>query len=108
MDDTVTISREEYDRLVRLAEDAEDTAAAEEALKTERIPAALADRILDGEPPLTVYRDLRGLSKSALAERSGVHRVQIADIEAGRKTGSVATIRKLADALGVAIDDIVP
>ena len=32
---------------------------------------------------------------------------QIADIEAGRKTGSIETVRKLADALNVAIDDLV-
>jgi hypothetical protein len=31
--------------------------------------------------------------------------VQIADIEAGTKTGSVETLKKLADALGVALDD---
>jgi mRNA interferase RelE/StbE len=42
-----------------------------------------------------------------LFEKSGVNRVQIADIEAGRKSGSVETIRKLADALEVAMDDLV-
>jgi DNA-binding XRE family transcriptional regulator len=105
--DTVTIPREEYDRLVRLAEDAEDIAAAGDALQTELIPAAFANRILDGESPLTVYREFRGLSKSALAARSGVNRVQIADIEVGRKAGSVATLGKLAAALGLSIDDIV-
>jgi DNA-binding XRE family transcriptional regulator len=106
--DTVTIPREEYDRLVRLADDAEDIAAAERALQTERIPAAFANRILDGESPLAVFREFRGLSQSGLAARSGVNRVQIADIEAGRGVGSVATLRKLADALGLTIDDIAP
>jgi mRNA interferase RelE/StbE len=43
----------------------------------------------------------------ALFTTSGVNRVQIADIEAGRKSGSVETILKLADALGVAIDELV-
>lgn len=108
MNETVTISREEYQRLVALAEDAVDIAAAEAALKTEMIPAAFADRILDGESPLRVYRDLRGLTQAALAGRSGVNRVQIADIESGRKSGSIATLRKLADALGVTLDDLAP
>ncbi len=49
--------------------------------------------------------ELIGLTQMALFETSGVNRVQIADIEAGRKSGSVETIRKLADALGVAMDD---
>jgi transcriptional regulator with XRE-family HTH domain len=56
---------------------------------------------------LRVWRDVRGLTQMALAEASGVNRVQIADIEAGRKTGSVATIGKLAEALGIGIDDLV-
>lgn len=108
MTDTVSIPRDEYERLCRIAEDAEDLAAADAALKTESIPAAFANRILDGESPLRVYRELRGLTQVALAKRSGVNRVQIADIEAGRKTGSIATIRKLADALDLTLDDLAP
>lgn len=55
---------------------------------------------------MRVYRELRGLTQMALFEISGVNRVQISDIEAGRKTGSVVTLRKLADALGLTIDDL--
>ncbi|WP_324187668.1 helix-turn-helix transcriptional regulator [Sphingopyxis solisilvae] len=33
--------------------------------------------------------------------------MQIADIEAGRSKGSVETVRKLAEALGVRVDDLV-
>ena len=36
------------------------------------------------------------------------NRVQIVDIEADRNSGSVRTLRKLADALGVTVDDLVP
>lgn len=50
---------------------------------------------------------LRGLTQAALAERAGVNRVTVAAIETGRKQGSVATLHKLADALGVAVDDLV-
>ena len=37
-----------------------------------------------------------------------MNRVQIADIEADRATGSVRTLRTLADALHVAVDDLLP
>ena len=74
----------------------------------ELVPAFVADRLIDGEAPLRVWREYRGLSQSALARASGVNRVQIVEIEAGRGTGSVATLRRLADALAVAMDDIVP
>ena len=54
-----------------------------------------------------MFRDLRGLTQARLAELANVNRVQIADLEAGRKTGSVETVKKLADALGVLVDDLV-
>ena len=54
-----------------------------------------------------MFREWRELSQTALADQSGVNRVQIVEIEAGRKTGSVATLRKLASTLGVTIDDLI-
>lgn len=113
MADTVTIPREEYERLIALAEDGADVAAFDRAMsrlaagEDELIPAQFANRIIDGESPLRVYRDYRGLTQSALAERASVNRVQIADIEAGRKSGSIETVKKLANALGVAVDDLI-
>ncbi|WP_249030804.1 helix-turn-helix transcriptional regulator [Roseinatronobacter thiooxidans] len=47
-----------------------------------------------------------GCLKQNLARRSGVNRIQIIDIEAGRKTGSAATLKKLAMALQVDMDDL--
>lgn len=113
MTDTVTIPRVEYDRLLAIAEDMADNAAFDRVVarlasgEEEAVPAAFANRIIDGESPLRVYREYRGLTQVALAEASGVNRVQIADIEAGRKSGSVETVRKLAAALNVAVDDLV-
>ena len=113
MNDMVTIPREEYERLRQAAEDLEDIATIERiqadiaAGREELIPSTLVDRMLAGESPLRVYRDFRGLTQAALAEAAKVNRVQIADIEAKRKTGSVATLRKLADALRLTIDDLV-
>ena len=60
-----------------------------------------------GRNHLRVYRELRGMTQQALADAAHVNRVQIADIEAGRNSGSVTTARKLADALQVAIDDLI-
>ena len=113
MNETVTIPKAEYDRLCALEEDFADirTALAVEARiasgEEELIPARTVDRLIDGEPPLRVWRESRHLTQAELARASGVNRVQIVDIEAGRSTGSVHTLRKLADALGVAVDDII-
>lgn len=112
MNEMVTIPREEYDRLRASAEDLADlqtydrAKAALAAGEDELIPADYANRLLNGENALRVYRDLRGLTQAALAEKGRVNRVTVAEIETGRKQGSVATLRALADALGVSIDDL--
>ena len=114
MSETVTIPRTEYDRLCAAEEDFNDLRAALavrghiEAGTEELVPAAVADRLIDGANPLKVWREHRALSQSALARASGVNRVQLADIEAGRATGSARTLRAIADALGVSVDDLLP
>lgn len=112
MTGSVTIPRAEYDRLRAAAEDLADlqaldrTRAALAAGEEELIPAAFANRLIAGENPLRVWRDLRGLTQAALAQSAGVNRVTVAEIETGRKQGSIATLRALADALGVGLDDL--
>lgn len=112
MNEMVTIPRAEYDRLRAAAEDLADlqaydhAKAALEARDDELIPAEYVSRLLNGDNPLRVYRDLRGMTQSALAGRSGVNRVTVAEIETRRKQGSVATLRKLAGALDIAVDDL--
>jgi mRNA interferase RelE/StbE len=112
MNDMVTIPREEYDRLRGAAEDLADlrtydrAKAALAAGEEELIPADYVSRLLNGESTLRVYRDLRRLTQAALAEKAGVNRVTVAEIETGRKKGSVATLRALAGALGLALDDL--
>lgn len=112
--DTVTIPRVEYEALRAAAEmlaDVQSYDAARLALeegRDELIPEPFASRLMEGmEHPLTVFRELRGLSNGELARRSGVNRVQIRDIEAGRATGSARTVAALADALGVDASDLV-
>ena len=114
MTDTVTIPKAEYQRLCAVEEDLADVQAALavqariDAGKEEFLPEAVADRLIDGEPPLRVWREHRGLSQSALVRVADTSRVQFVDIEAGRRTGSVHTLRRLADALRIGLDDLVP
>ena len=112
MNEMVTIPREEYDRLQAASEDLADlqsydrAKAALAAGEEELVPADFINRLLNGESPLHVYRDLRGLTQAALAARAGVNRVTVTEIETGRKQGSVSTLRALANALDVALDDL--
>lgn len=112
MNEMVTIPKDEYLRLKALEEDLADLQSIAEILQRldvgeeELIPAAVVDRLLDGQAPLLVWREYRSLTQAELARRSGVNRVQIIDIEAGRKTGSVETLRKLASTLQIDVDDL--
>ena len=112
MNEMITIPKEEYLRLKALADDMADIRCAAEVLERikagteELIPSTVVDRLLAGDPPLTVWREHRQLSKAELARCSNVNRVQIIEIEAGRKTGSVSTLQKLAQALAVDVDDL--
>jgi transcriptional regulator with XRE-family HTH domain len=65
-----------------------------------------AKRLLDGESPVRVWREERGLSQRALAERAGVSPSMLNEIEHGRRTPSLTAARALAAALQVTLDDL--
>jgi DNA-binding XRE family transcriptional regulator len=59
---------------------------------------------LDGEQLGARLRELRlaaGLTQAELARRTGIHRPNIARVEAGRHTPSLETLSRLAVAIGV-------
>lgn len=104
---------EDYERLLELAEDKADLLAAERAearrlAGEEYVPAELVNRILDGESPLRVWRQHRGLTLDQLAKSAGLGISYLSDLERGKRQGKGALWRRLADALNVSIDDILP
>ena len=113
MGEMISIPLEEYRSLQAAAEDLADLQAYDRAMAQlakgdeELLPAEFVKRMVSGESPLRVWREFRGLTQTALAEISNVNRIQIADIEAGRKTGSIETVKKLAGALNITLDDLV-
>ena len=57
---------------------------------------------------MRMWREKRGLSQSELARLSGINRVSIGALEAGKSSGgNLTTIELLADALGLSIDEYV-
>jgi DNA-binding XRE family transcriptional regulator len=104
----------EYERLVLRAEEREDIAAADEvqrkldAGEEEYVPSALVDRLIAGENALKVWREYRGLRGRELAEHVGTTAASISRIESGAQNPTAAMWRKLARALNVDVDDILP
>jgi DNA-binding XRE family transcriptional regulator len=72
----------------------------------ELIPLEITERRLAGESPVRIWRDHRALTQEALARVSKVSRTMIAAIEAGHKTGGIATLKKLATALNVDLENL--
>lgn len=48
------------------------------------------------------------MSQDELAKRARITQGYLSEIEVGRKSGDVQTLRKLADALKVTLDSLVP
>jgi len=118
MPDTILVDRAEYEALKQRADllerelDARDAAfldaAASGRTASEYLDAASVRRLLMGDHPVAVWRAARGMSPTQLARLSGVGRSYVVEIESGRKPGSVAAYVKLAAALGIQVDDLLP
>ena len=99
-----------YDELREALEDLADREALREAQTSgeEMFPSSLAERLWSGTNPVRVWREYRGLSVADLARRARVSNSQLSAIERGNATGSVQTLRSIADVLGVTLDDLAP
>jgi DNA-binding XRE family transcriptional regulator len=112
-DDIVILARKEYDQLIAAAgEDAADAEAARRALDRRKrgehsLTSAEMDGLLAAKTPLAFYRKRAGLTQARLAERAGIAQGFLSEIEAGRKSGDVQTLRKIADLLKISLDDLV-
>ena len=61
-------------------------------------------RIFDDEPPLTVWREERGLSLDELAERSGIAIERLSKLEPDMSLATDAEVDRLAAALRVTFE----
>jgi DNA-binding Xre family transcriptional regulator len=94
------------DRLALLAGAAREAAIGVDAARADHLSADLLVRLVAGAHPVEIWREHRNMSPEALAERAGISQSEIALIVSGRKPGSVAAYRRLAEALRVTVDDL--
>lgn len=69
-----------YERLSAALEDADDAALFDAARAADdgfRIPAAVANAMLDGEQPVKAWREHRGLTQEALAGKAGISKAYL-------------------------------
>lgn len=98
----------EWTALQERLEELQDIADFKEAFARdeETLPLAFVERRLAGEHPLRLWREHRGLTLQALAERVGCTRQMLSMIERGKASPSADLLTRLAAALGVEIDDL--
>lgn len=70
----------------------------------ELLPSVFANRILDGESPVRVWRNFRGISAKDLGSACSMSAAYLSEIENGHKEGSVTVLKKLAEALHVSLE----
>lgn len=115
-EELVLLSKQDYEELVKQAELAEDLADAESVRvfheklargEEELIPLEIVNRLIDGENPIRVWREHRGLSAKKLAEIAGISAAYLSELETGKKEGSLSTFKNIAMALRLDLDDLV-
>jgi DNA-binding XRE family transcriptional regulator len=109
------LPRREYERLTNLA--ASEDAGARRIVRRAReaiargddvdLPKAVADRLID-ENPIRVIRKWRDLTQAELTEAVGMTQGYLSDLENGRRRGTAESLAKLARALHVPLDVLVP
>lgn len=111
--ESVTLRRSDFEALAALAADAQDLADGEAVLaqlkagETEAFPFEIAERILDGDHPVTVLREHRQMTTRGLAAAAGLSPSYLSEIENGHKPGSFDAMARIARALTVPLDLLV-
>ena len=100
----------EYERLRDAAEVAEDIAVydrAKASTNAEHVPGEVVRRLVDGENPVRVWREHRGLAQGELAKRLDIAKDSLSRIEAGEQEGTFGLYRELSRVLDVSLDELV-
>ena len=105
-----------YDLYLKLTEEAEmlqdirDYDAIKSAIERgeeELIPSQVTFAILDGEPPVKVWREYRGLTQQQLADACHISPAYLSQIETGKRNGTTEVLITIAKALKVSLEEIV-
>jgi mRNA-degrading endonuclease RelE of RelBE toxin-antitoxin system len=110
------LPRKDYELLVAKASEADEDAGTARIVARARkeiadggplLPKDVVDRIANGENPVRVLREWRDITQMYLSFKTNLSQGHISDIENGRRTGTVAALRLIANVLKVPLDMLV-
>ena len=104
---------EVYVKMIEILEDARDIADAKEVASRiaqgegEYYPSEVVNAILNGENKIKVFREYRGITQEALAEKINKSVAMVRKLENGSSDGSISTIKAISDALKVDVEVLI-
>ncbi|MEA2881413.1 MAG: hypothetical protein QOH32_669 [Bradyrhizobium sp.] len=113
------LPRAEYERLKSLASEVEEDIGSARLIARAKneiaggaplLPLEIVDRLANGENPIRVLRQFRGLTQAELATAEGVQIAQnyLSELENGKRKGPFDLHRKIAAFLKVPFDLLAP
>lgn len=111
-EEMIVLNRKDYEAMIARIEDLEDSLAVADferklaAGEEELISAEYVNRMSEGESPIRVWREVRGMTAKDLAAAAGISAAYLSEIETGKKDGSVATLKAIVDVLKIDLDDL--
>jgi DNA-binding Xre family transcriptional regulator len=108
VEDRLATLASRFDALRELVEDRQAAAAFTRTGDQESVPDSVVGRLLDGENPIRVWRQHRGLSLRSLAEQVRTSPSALSDIETGKSEGRLSILHRIAGALDVDLEDLIP
>lgn len=98
----------EYNKLINLIEDFQDIQEVKlgEQSSDENFPMELVQALSDGYNPIKVYREYRGISQTALANKINVSKQYVSQLEKGDRVGSAKILLAIAKVLKIDLEDL--
>jgi DNA-binding XRE family transcriptional regulator len=101
----------DYQKLLDAAEMLADIRAYDEAKARlqageELIPSQVVYALLDGENPIRVWREFRVLTQQQLADKAGISKPYLSQLESGKRRGTTEVLKRIAQALAISLEDV--
>jgi hypothetical protein len=107
------LPRKDYEALVAKAAEADEDKGTARLVALGRdavaagaplLPKHVVDRLAKGENPVRVLREWRDKPQEYISFKTGLSQGYISDLETGRRNGTTAALRLIADVLKVPLD----
>src|ERR1700722_6151146 len=110
------LPRKDYEALVARAAEVDEDKGTARLVKLGRdavasgaplLPKDVVDRLANGNNPVRVLREWRDKPQEYISFKTGLSQGYISDLETGRRNGTTAALRLIADVLNVPLDLLV-